>query len=89
MAERKMLENQISALEKSENADSDEIAELHTKLCDMDVNSFRRIVVDDITPELKQRFELVLSKFAEQVLMDIDYNNLESITVTDNFFPKS
>ena len=51
MAERKMLENQISALEKSENADSDEIAELHTKLCDMDVNSFRRIVVDDITPE--------------------------------------
>ncbi len=51
MAERKMLENQISALEKNENADSDEIAELHTKLCDMDVNSFRRIVVDDITPE--------------------------------------
>ena len=51
MAERKMLENQISALEKSDNADSDEIAELHTKLCDMDVNSFRRIVVDDITPE--------------------------------------
>lgn len=39
----------------------------------------------DVTPELKQRFELVFSNFAEQVLVDTDYNNLESIIATDNF----
>ena len=48
-------------------------------------NAKKAFACIDITPELKQRFELVLSKFAEQVLMDIDYNSLESITVTDNF----
>ncbi len=39
----------------------------------------------DVTPELKQRFELVLSKFADQLLADTDYSNLESIIATDNF----
>lgn len=48
-------------------------------------NAKKAFACIDITPELKQRFELVLSKFAEQVLTGIDYNNLVSITVTDNF----
>ena len=39
----------------------------------------------DVTPELKQRFELVFSKLAEQVLTGANYNNLESIIATDNF----
>lgn len=39
----------------------------------------------DVTPELKQRFELVFSKFAEQVLTGVNYSNLESIIVSDNF----
>lgn len=39
----------------------------------------------DVTPELKQRFELVFSKFAEQVLTGANYGNLESIIVSDNF----
>lgn len=39
----------------------------------------------DVTSELKQRFELVFIKLAEQILSDFDYNNLESIIVTDNF----
>lgn len=50
-AERKILENQISALEKEDDADTDEIANLRTRLCNMDTGKFRRIVVDDITPE--------------------------------------
>lgn len=39
----------------------------------------------NMNPELKQRFELVISSFSEQVLSGMDYSNLESITVTDNF----
>ena len=39
----------------------------------------------DVTPDLKQRFELVLAKFAEQILAGTDYSNLENITVTDDF----
>ena len=34
----------------------------------------------DVTSELKQRFELVFIKLAEQILSDFDYNNLESLS---------
>lgn len=48
-------------------------------------NAQKAFCAIDITPELKQRFELVISKFAEQVLLGENDCKLESITITDNF----
>lgn len=50
-AERNILVNQLNALEKKENVTAEEIAELQTKLSNIPHSNFRRIVVDDITPE--------------------------------------
>lgn len=50
-AERKLLESQLSALEKSEDAAAAEIAEARIKLSNTPDANFRRIIVDDITPE--------------------------------------
>ena len=64
-AEKKLMEQQISELEKSEETTADEIAELRTKLSDSQTADFRRIIVDDITPEslvyqLKQNGTLLM-----------------------------
>lgn len=50
-AERKLLESQLSALEKSEDAAAAEIAEVRIKLSNTPDANFKRIIVDDITPE--------------------------------------
>ena len=50
-AERKLLEGKLLALEKKENVTADEIAKLQTDLSNTPPSNFRRIVVDDITPE--------------------------------------
>lgn len=50
-AERNILINQLNALEKKDNVTAEEIAELQTKLSNIPQSNFRRIVVDDITPE--------------------------------------
>lgn len=49
--ERKLLESKLLALEKKENVAADEIAKLQTDLSNIPPSNFRRIVVDDITPE--------------------------------------
>ena len=48
-------------------------------------NAQKAFCAIDITPELKQRFEFVISKFAEQVLLGDNDSKLESITITDHF----
>lgn len=50
-AERKLLEGKLEALEKKKDVTADEIAKLQTELSNIPQNNFRRIVVDDITPE--------------------------------------
>ena len=50
-AERNILINQLNALEKKDDVTAEEIAELQTKLSNIPQSNFRRIVVDDITPE--------------------------------------
>lgn len=50
-AERNILVYQLNALEKKDDVTADEIAELQTKLSNIPQSNFRRIVVDDITPE--------------------------------------
>ena len=50
-AERNILVNQLNALEKKDDVTAEEIAELQTKLSNIPQGNFRRIVVDDITPE--------------------------------------
>lgn len=50
-AERKLLEGKLLALEKKEDVTADEIAKLQTDLSNLPASNFRRIVVDDITPE--------------------------------------
>lgn len=50
-AERHLLETQITALEKKKDVTAEEIAKLQTELSDFPTSNFRRIVVDDITPE--------------------------------------
>lgn len=50
-AERRILETKLLALEKKEDVTADEIAELQTKISNIPASNFRRIVVDDITPE--------------------------------------
>ena len=57
-AERKLLESKLEALEKKKDVTAEEIAELRTELSNMPPSNFRRIAVDDVTPEslLKPRF---------------------------------
>lgn len=50
-AERKLLEGKLEALEKKKDVTADEIAKLQTELSNIPQTNFRRIVVDDITPE--------------------------------------
>ncbi|MDE6833914.1 MAG: DUF3987 domain-containing protein [Ruminococcus sp.] len=50
-AERKILESQLLALEKKNDVTADEIANLKTKISNIQDNNFRRIAVDDVTPE--------------------------------------
>ncbi len=50
-AERKLLEGKLLALEKKEDVTADEIAKLQADLSNIPPSNFRRIVVDDITPE--------------------------------------
>lgn len=46
-----VLETKLLALEKKEDATADGIAELQTKISNIPSSNFRRVVVDDITPE--------------------------------------
>lgn len=50
-AERRILESRLTALEKKDDVTSDEIAQLQTQLSNTPAMDFRRIAVDDITPE--------------------------------------
>ncbi|MGN1216779.1 MAG: YfjI family protein, partial [Phocaeicola sp.] len=50
-AEYRLLEGKLAALEKKDDVTADEIAKLQTDLSNIPQNNFRRIVVDDITPE--------------------------------------
>lgn len=50
-AERRILENKLMYLEKKEGVTADDIAELQTQISNIRQSNFRRIVVDDITPE--------------------------------------
>ena len=50
-AERKLLEGKLEALEKKKDVTAEEIAKLQTEISNIPLNNFRRIVVDDITPE--------------------------------------
>ncbi len=64
-AEKKLMEQRISELEKSDESNADEIAELKTRLSNSEAADFRRITVDDITPEslvyqLKQNGTLLM-----------------------------
>ncbi len=64
-AEKKLMEQRLAELEKSDESNADEIAKLKTKLSDSQTADFRRIIVDDITPEslvyqLKQNGTLLM-----------------------------
>ena len=64
-AEKKLLEQQLAELEKSDEVTADDIAELKTELSNFRDSDFRRIIVDDITPEslayqLKQNGTLLM-----------------------------
>ncbi|MGN0621250.1 MAG: YfjI family protein [Porcipelethomonas sp.] len=50
-AEYRLLEGKLAALEKKDDVTADEIAKFQTDLSNIPQNNFRRIVVDDITPE--------------------------------------
>ena len=50
-AEYKLLKGKLEALEKKKDVTADEIAKLQTELSNIPTSNFRRIVVDDITPE--------------------------------------
>lgn len=50
-AEYRLLEGKLAALEKKDDVNADEIAKLQTEISNIPQNNFRRIVVDDITPE--------------------------------------
>ena len=50
-AEYKLLAGKLEALEKKNDVTADEIAKLQTDMSNLPQNNFRRIVVDDITPE--------------------------------------
>lgn len=64
-AEKKLLDQRLSDLEKSGESGADDIAALKTKLSNFRDSDFRRIIVDDITPEslayqLKQNGTLLM-----------------------------
>ena len=50
-AERKLLVSKLEALEKKKDVTAEEIAKLRTELSNMPPSNFRRIAVDDVTPE--------------------------------------
>ena len=50
-AERKLLEGKLEALEKKKDVTAEEIAKLRTEISNIPASNFRRIAVDDITPE--------------------------------------
>ncbi|SDA25002.1 Protein of unknown function [Ruminococcus sp. YE71] len=50
-AEYNLLAGKLEALEKKNDVTADEIAKLQTDMSNLPQNNFRRIVVDDITPE--------------------------------------
>lgn len=50
-AEKKLLESQLEVLEKKKDVTAHEIADLQTKISNLPTSEFRRIVIDDITPE--------------------------------------
>ncbi len=50
-AEYKLLEGKLEALEKKKDVTAEEIAKLQTEISNIPPSNFRRIVVDDITPE--------------------------------------
>lgn len=57
-AEYKLLEGKLEALEKKKDVTAEEIAKLQTEISNIPASNFRRIVVDDITPEsLVHQFE--------------------------------
>ena len=57
-AEYKLLEGKLEALEKKKDVTAEEIAKLQTEISNIHASNFRRIVVDDITPEsLVHQFE--------------------------------
>jgi len=50
-AERKLLQSKLEALEKKKDVTAEEIAKLQTDLSNIPPSNFRRIAVDDVTPE--------------------------------------
>ena len=50
-AEKKLLSNQLETLEKQKDVTPEQIADVQTKISNLNAVEFRRIVVDDITPE--------------------------------------
>lgn len=50
-AERKLLQSKLEALEKKKDVTAEEIAKLQTELSNIPASNFRRIAVDDVTPE--------------------------------------
>ena len=50
-AERKLLESKLEALEKKNIVTAEEIAKLQTEISNIPPSNFRRIAVDDVTPE--------------------------------------
>ena len=50
-AERKLLQSKLEALEKKKDVTAEEIAKLQTELSNIPPSNFRRIAVDDVTPE--------------------------------------
>ena len=50
-AERKLLLSKLEALEKKKDVTAEEIAKLQTEISNIPPSNFRRIAVDDITPE--------------------------------------
>jgi hypothetical protein len=50
-AEKKLLSSQLENLEKQKDVTPEQIADVQTKISNLNAVEFRRIVVDDITPE--------------------------------------
>ena len=50
-AERKLLQSKLEALEKNKDVTAEEIAKLQTEISNIPPSNFRRIAVDDVTPE--------------------------------------
>jgi len=50
-AKRKLLQSKLEALEKKKDVTAEEIAKLQTEISNIPASNFRRIAVDDVTPE--------------------------------------